>query len=128
MKTDPPGKPEYLEQQLLADFYDCDRTVLSDPRKLADIIFEAFDNGSGFPAESRFHRTGRKTLAGFFALPGIAVTVRTDATNRFAAIELTVPFSEKIPKRKGFETLKRGLNSKSYTLFELKRGFIEPGS
>lgn len=122
----PSGGP--LESQSLADFYNCDRSILTDTEKIEAVLTASLGLSEEFPLETKFYKTERRGIYGILLARGLVITVRTDAENKFLALDISFSAGRAVIKRKSFDDLKRALGSKTFTVFELGRGFISPVS
>jgi S-adenosylmethionine/arginine decarboxylase-like enzyme len=114
---------EPLARQLLVDFYDCDRKIVSDPERIVTVISDACDIAREYFTRSVYRFEDPK---GWAANADAEASYRTGVNEGFLGLELTFRKLHDSTKRKMLDSLKRGFGAKTYTVIETGRGFVRP--
>lgn len=114
-----------LGRHLLIELYQCDNRVISDVRKIEEIMVDAAKAAKAHIVDVVFHNFNPNGVSGVVVISESHLTIHTWPEYNFASIDIFT-CGATINPWKAYDYLSRQFKAKTYTAMELKRGML-PG-
>ncbi|MBT3784326.1 adenosylmethionine decarboxylase [bacterium] len=113
--------PGFLGTQILAEYYACDPTVLSDSSLVEKIMVEAARDAGATVVGTSFHQFSPHGVSGVVIIEESHLGIHTWPEFGFAAVDLFT-CGDSVNPWKAYESLKSSLKANQGTFMELRRG------
>jgi S-adenosylmethionine decarboxylase len=114
-----------LGRHLLIELYQCDSRVISDVRKIEEIMVNAAKAAKAHLVDVVFHNFNPNGVSGVVVISESHLTIHTWPEFNFASIDIFT-CGATINPWKAYDYISRQFKAKTYTAMELKRGML-PG-
>lgn len=114
---------ESLGFQLLAEYYDCDRTVLNSLKKIEEYMNRAAELAGATVVESAFHTFNPHGVSGVVIIAESHMAIHTWPEYGYAAVDIFT-CGDTVDAWAAFDYLKDTLMSSHFSTMEMKRGQI----
>ncbi len=113
-----------LGQQIIAEFYECDKEVLNDTAQIERIMCQAALDAGATIVTQTFHKFSPHGVSGAVIIAESHLAIHTWPEYGYAAVDLFTCGNTVIPEA-AYRTLKEGLGSQRTSTMEMKRGQLE---
>lgn len=113
-----------LGQQIIAEFYECDKEVLNDTAQVERIMCQAALDAGATIVTQTFHKFSPHGVSGAVIIAESHLAIHTWPEYGYAAVDLFTCGDTVIPEA-AYRTLKEGLGSQRASTMEMKRGQLE---
>ena len=110
-----------LSKHILGELYDCDKTFLNDPYMIEKIMNEAANVCGATVIKSVFHLFNPHGVGGVVVIAESHLAIHTWPEHCFASVDVFTCGNTVVPW-KAYDFLKKKLNAKRSTVFEMMRG------
>jgi S-adenosylmethionine decarboxylase len=114
-----------LGRHLLIELYQCDSRVISDVRRIEEIMVEAAKKAKAHIVDVVFHNFNPNGVSGVVVISESHLTIHTWPEFNFASIDVYTCGSSVNPW-KAYDYMSKQFRAKNFTAMELKRGML-PG-
>ena len=112
-----------LGRQLMVEFYNCNPNILDDVEGVTRAMLDAAIASGATIVEQTFHHFSPHGVSGVVVIAESHLAIHTWPEYGYAAVDLFT-CGEDVDPYKGFEHLKRVLQSKNVSISEMKRGLL----
>jgi S-adenosylmethionine decarboxylase proenzyme len=112
-----------LGRHLLVEFYQCENRVISDVRKIEEIMVGAAKHAKATIVDVVFHNFNPNGISGVIVIQESHLAIHTWPEFNFASVDIYTCGSKVNPWR-AYEYLHRHFKAKNVTAMEMKRGLL----
>lgn len=112
-----------LGRHLLVELYQCDNRVISDVRKIEEIMVGAAKHAKATIVDVVFHNFNPNGISGVIVIQESHLAIHTWPEYNFASVDIYTCGSSVNPW-KAYNYLHKRFKAKNVTAMELKRGFL----
>jgi S-adenosylmethionine decarboxylase len=110
-----------LGKHLIAEFTNCDMTILNDLEQLEEFMKESIRRSGATIVKSSFHRYNPQGVSGVVVIAESHISIHTWPEYGYAAVDFFT-CGESVDPYIAYEYMKEKLNSKEAHVAEIKRG------
>ncbi len=111
---------ETLGRHLIAEFYDCDRSLLDDQKKIRKIMLEAAVHVGATPVGECFHKFAPQGVSGSVIIAESHLSIHTWPQNGYVSVDVYTCGG--LNPRPAFDFIGSALNAKDGRFQEILRG------
>ena len=114
-----------LGTNLMVALHECSSEILDDIIKVEEVMVAAAEAAGATVVEANFHEFKAIGVSGFVVITESHLAIHTWPEHRYAAVDIFTCGQVVEPERAAQELIDK-FQSKSPTMFEVKRGFVLP--
>lgn len=115
-----------LGNHIIAEFYDCDETIINGQEIVEDIMIDAVEVSGATIVKPAFHKFSPHGVSGMVVVSESHFSIHTWPEYKYCAVDIFT-CGDLIDNHKALQFLKQKLKAKNISVVEMKRGLLDLG-